>query len=62
MMHAVATSGRSVNRTLGKGFQNCRGAMASTMVSWLMATDPTCMCSSFSRSARTSSWSACPSM
>ena len=31
MMQAVATSGRSVYRTVGNGFQNCRGAMASTM-------------------------------
>ena len=33
MIHAVATSGRSVYRTLGNGFQNCLGAMASAMVS-----------------------------
>ena len=40
MMQAVATSGLSVYLTVGNGFQNCRGAMASTMDSWLMAMEP----------------------
>ena len=62
MMQAVATSGRSVYRTLGKGFQNCRGDRASATDSWLMAMEPTCIFSNFSRISASSSGSASPSM
>ena len=55
---AVATSGRSVYRVLGKGFHHWAGAMASAMLSWLMAMELICICRSFSRNCRRSSGSA----
>ena len=58
MMDAVATSGRSVYRVLGKGFHHWDGAMASAMLSWLMEMELICIWRSLPRSSSSRAGSA----
>ena len=57
MIQAVAVSGRSVYRTLGKGLYHCGLTIDSATLSWLMAMDPALIFPSFCRSSSSIFWS-----